>query len=1030
MDTYSHLIRRALRRASLLSLATLAVPTGRTEELKWNGGDGVWDLGVYSEAYADGWPAGGTWIGTPNWNEGVHWTNQDSGATTATTGATGPGSGERDTAVFDVPGGGVVQVADVTSTREIGIFGGHISFRESGYELVGPTGGNALIEMNHSTGVEVDAGVTATIGSGVTVIMTAWGSHSNVGGGGTLNLKGVLARRSSGVFELEDHTTLNVLEGGELGGDHLGNNMYIGESGPGTLVVDGGDVKVGNGSQNRSLIVGMTSSAAGSSVTLNEGRIFILDYGTARVELGRSGSGSTAFHLNGGVLQTPSIMSDGGDALFRFNGGLLQIPTDADDLFTGVDNVLVGTEPARISCGDALAGYTVVLAEPLRHDPALGVTRDGGLIKQDHGTLTLAPGNTYTGDTVVERGALVLSDAFLDDDSAVHLGPSARLELNHDDVDTIAALYIDGEPLPPGTWGAPGSGAARMTPKFSGNGVLQVAGQGDPLPPIEYTEGPDLGPDYDPDVIASIPDPLVMENGDPVTTPEDWLNTRRDEILELFREHVYGRNAVERPADMEFTLVSENTIFGGDGVKRVVNIHYANGSESDDFNVYLYMPPDGVTPKGIFLLINNRSESYTTRSETYSSGSGGYAFLPSREIIERGYIAASFKNRHVADDETDLYDKDIFRVFGPGGTLSGGEYPDRPDDAWAAIAGWAWGASRCIDYFESAADLKDLPVATVGHSRGGKASLWCGAQDERVDLAISNSSGCTGAAMSRTTRGESVGRINSAFPHWFCDNYKDYGGRETELPVDQHMLLALCAPRLVYVQSSSEDYNADPGAEFESCLRAGPVYELFGHPPVASRRWPGSNTPLHDTAIGYHSRGDGYEGDDGTGGWHDMVPYDWHRFMDFADQHLANHSPDLRSWRLDHGLDVYGGDDMEQPAGDGVPNVMKYALNLPEEGDTLSTPAPSMPFDGDAGLPAVAVEKGGFRFQYVRRKPETDPGIRYQVERSADLLLWDPVDTPVAVEDLGGGWERATYGEPVDSIASGRIFYRLYIEHL
>jgi hypothetical protein len=362
----------------------------------------------------------------------------------------------------------------------------------------------------------------------------------------------------------------------------------------------------------------------------------------------------------------------------------------------------------------------------------------------------------------------------------------------------------------------------------------------------------------------ALPDPLKTASG-AVRTPAEWA-PRRTEILELFREHVYGRSP-GTPARLRFETIEEApaAMEGAATLKRVVVLSSHSGREHR-FELTIFLPNARREPVPLFLLLNNRPAGNADPTRTEKSG-----FWPAEAVIARGYGIASLQVGDLAPDDAGTYREGVIRLFeGPG------DGP-RQGDAWGALAAWAWGASRAMDYFATDARIDAGRVAVVGHSRGGKAALWAGAEDERFAMVVSNESGQGGASLSRRNFGETVARITKAFPHWFAGNYTAFGGREDALPVDQHLLLALIAPRALYVASADEDLWADPRGEFLSLAHASPVYALWGDAAIRPDRMPPLDTPFVSGRRGYHVR---------TGG-HNLTPYDWDRFMDLADVRLA-----------------------------------------------------------------------------------------------------------------------------------------------
>jgi hypothetical protein len=401
-------------------------------------------------------------------------------------------------------------------------------------------------------------------------------------------------------------------------------------------------------------------------------------------------------------------------------------------------------------------------------------------------------------------------------------------------------------------------------------------------------------PNYDEAKVPEyrLPDPLVLPNGDRIQGAKTWEKTGRPATLELFAENIYGR-APGKPAKMKFhTWSLDRKALDGKATRKEIMIYFTGKTNGPKMELLIYVPNQAPKPAPVFLGMNyygnqcihpdpaiRLTESWsrpakdgTVENKRATEKSRG--LQASRwnveKILAQGFAVATFYYCDVEPDHATGW-KDGVRA---GLSKQGADTLFRPD-AWGALAAHAWGLSRAMDYLEKDRDLDAKRVAVFGHSRHGKAALWAGAADERFAIVISNDSGCGGAALSRRCFGETVERINTAFPHWFCGNFKQYNNHEDALPVDQHQLIALIAPRPVYVASAEDDKWADPKGEFLSAKHAEPVYRLYGRAGLGVAAMPPVNQPVGDY-IGYHIRT----------GPHDINEYDWEQYLKFARRHF------------------------------------------------------------------------------------------------------------------------------------------------
>lgn len=425
---------------------------------------------------------------------------------------------------------------------------------------------------------------------------------------------------------------------------------------------------------------------------------------------------------------------------------------------------------------------------------------------------------------------------------------------------------------------APPPKADEPKPGTRGNADnVQYIGKRDPNGnPVRLAKATGHVSNYSEDKVApyTLPDPLVLFNGQRVTSAEKWTKERRPEILKYYQNEIYGRIPENTPrVTWEVTETDAKARNGAAIMKRVVG-KMGDKADGPRMTLTMYTPAQATGPVPMLL------------SLTFAFGGGARPGQPAAgaapaqprppgfdvvaECLSRGWGHASLGYSDIQPDRANAWMQGVV-----GLTLKPGQTAPAADE-WGTISAWSWGISRAIDFLETDKSVNAKQIAITGTSRLGKTVLWAGALDERVAAVCSIVSGEMGAALIRRDWGETLDDMAQNFAWQFAGNLQKYAGKWDELKVDQHMLIALCAPRPVYVNGGLTDQWSDPKGEFLAMVAAGPVYRLLGAKDLGVTELPGLDKPITDGDLAFHYHSGG----------HAALPSDWKAFLDFADRHF------------------------------------------------------------------------------------------------------------------------------------------------
>ncbi len=372
---------------------------------------------------------------------------------------------------------------------------------------------------------------------------------------------------------------------------------------------------------------------------------------------------------------------------------------------------------------------------------------------------------------------------------------------------------------------------------------------------------------YDESKVApyTLPDPLVLSSGQPVRDARAWERQRRPEIMRFYEKEIFGQVPASAPrVTWRVTATEPAAREGTVTIKRIAGT-MGETADAPVIPLTLYTPAKAKGRVPIILLVNFGGGT-APAGATAPPGEPPVA----ADIISRGWGYATIAYQDIQPDRKTSLDEGVI-----GRTRRAGETP-APDE-WGAISAWAWGASRAIDYLATDSSVNAGRIALFGHSRLGKTALWASANDPRIAAVFSSCAGEMGSALSRRDWGETVDDMVQNFPWWFSASFQKWAGRWNEMPVDAHMLIALSAPRPVFLTGGTADQWADPVGEYLAAVAASPVYRLLGRNGLGvAATQPPLDTPVTGGDLGWHYHT----------GPHAATPADWKAFLVFLDKYF------------------------------------------------------------------------------------------------------------------------------------------------